>query len=166
MKKLYMLLLLLLAGYNASSQYLGTDTFEFDINEEGYARLWSHDYNHTVMDLSNDIIDNEYYVFVDGNIYEVDEDYENLIGTYTSKSITIYGETYTLQKPLLGKLSLKNEATGELVKIKTTNRQIIFEPTVWEIPDVLKLWACQKGIRRILNKEETTVVVEGFFNSF
>jgi len=153
MKPLLFVSLLFLIGHNATAQYLNTNTFEYAIDENGYAQLWSNKQNHTTIDLNKEVIDNEYYVFVKGNIYEVDDNYENLIGHYNAKSITIYDETYTLQKPVFGKLTLRNEQTKEIIKIKTERNHVTFEPGTQEMSDVLKLWACQKGIEKILRRE-------------
>jgi len=120
MKTLLIAGLLLLTSYGASAQYLNTNTFEFTFNADGYAQLWFNQESTTTIDIEKEVIDNEYYVFVNGNIYEVDKDYENLIGHYDRNSITFYEETYTLQKPLLVTGNNWHDYHKEMGKIYTS----------------------------------------------
>lgn len=157
MKTLLTFFLLFSFGFG-NAQYLQNDTIYFDIPNDTIARLWdSNDYNHTDIDLKNKRIINDYYVFEEDLIFAVDDSLSFEIGSYKRNDLYLE-KHYKLSKPLFNRLEITEVESKKSAKIRTKTDLLIFDDPHAILTDVVKLWATEKCIRRLLNREEA----EGF----
>lgn len=145
------------------AQYLSGNQFNFDVANDNIIEVYFKDFSICEIDLENYKIVNDFYWFENGTIYEIDENHEEIIGNYSKNEITVYEETFKLEKPIFSKMKLKkrNDINFQ-VKIACSGNQIIVEESEHQISDVLKLWLVMKGAERLIQREKNTNI---FLNS-
>lgn len=154
MKKLLLLTFFLLIQ-NTNAQYLNGSVFEYDIASDNILEVYYHDLSICEIDLEKQKIVNDYYWFEDGIIYEIDIDYEQIIGKYSKNEISVYDETFDLEKPVFSKMKLtkKNDSKHE-IKISCYGNRITIEEKNLQVSDVLKLWLIMKGAERVIQRNK------------
>lgn len=154
----------LLIGLVVNAQYLSGNEFQYTIAQDEIIEVYYKETNISEIDIRSQKIINDYYWFEDGIIYEIDKDYEEIIGSYNTNQITVYEQTYELQKPVFSKmiLSKKNDSSFE-VKIKSNTKQITIEDKKAQLPDVVKLWLVERGIERVEKRNNNA---ENIFEAF
>lgn len=162
MKKLLLLIFFLLIQ-NTNAQYLNGSIFEYDIASDNILEVYYKDLSICEIDLEKQKIVNDYYWFEDGIIYEIDTDYEQIIGKYNKNEISIYNETYILSKPVFSKMKLEktNDTKFEL-KIACNGNKITIEEKNLQLTDVLKLWLIMKGAERVIQRNKNA---DNFFEA-
>lgn len=154
MQKLILFILFVLTQ-NANSQYLNGTSFDFSIADDGILEVYQNDFNICEIDLEKQKIVNNFYWFENGIIYEIDTDYEHIIGNYAKNEITVYDETFNLDKPIFSKMKFyKKDNEKNIFKITSKNNQIKIEDQHNEVTDVLKLWLVMKGAERIIQRNK------------
>jgi len=150
MKQLFILGFLFML-HNSYAQYLNGNTFEYKTANDGIIEVYDKNNNICEIDLQNKKIVNDFYWFENGIIYEIDIDTEQEIGIYSKNEITIYNETFTLEKPVFAKMKLfKKTDSNFLIKISSNSKRIqIEEIGNSQAADVLKLWLLMKGTERV-----------------
>ena len=154
MKK-HLLLIFFLLIQNANAQYLNGSVFEYDIASDNILEVYYNDLSVCEIDLEKQKIVNDYYWFEDGIIYEIDTDYEQIIGKYSKNEITVYDETFDLEKPVFSKMKLtkKNDSKYE-IKISCYGNRITIEEKNLQVSDVIKLWLIMKGAERVIQRNK------------
>ena len=154
MKK-HLLLTFFLLIQNANAQYLNGSVFEYDIASDNILEVYYNDLSVCEIDLEKQKIVNDYYWFEDGIIYEIDTDNEQIIGKYSKNEITVYDETFDLEKPVFSKMKLtkKNDSKHE-IKISCYGNRITIEEKNLQVTDVIKLWLIMKGTERVIQRNK------------
>lgn len=154
MKQLLILAFLFIIQ-NMSAQYLNGSVFEYDIASDNILEVYYKDLSICEIDLEKQKIVNDFYWFEDGIIYEIDTDYEQIIGKYNKNEITIYDETYILSKPVFSKMKLAKTTDAKFeLKIACNGNKITIEEGNAQIQDVLKLWLIMKGAERVIQRNK------------
>ena len=156
MKK-HLLLTFFLLIQNANAQYLNGSVFEYDIASDNILEVYYNDLSVCEIDLEKQKIVNDYYWFEDGIIYEIDTDYEQIIGKYSKNEITVYDETFDLEKPVFSKMKLtkKNDSKHE-IKISCYGNRITIEEKNLQVTDVIKLWLIMKDNERVIQRNKNS----------
>lgn len=158
MKNLFLFFILFFQNSNA--QYLNGNQFEFDIASDNILEVYFKEFSICEIDLKNQKIVNDFYWFENGAIYEVDENYEEVIGNYSKNEITVYNETFKLEKPIFSKMKLKKtNDTNVEIKIACSENTISIEEKNNQVSDVLKLWLIMKGAERLIQREKNTNII-------
>lgn len=154
MQKLLQIIFLLILQ-NTNAQYLNGSVFEYDIASDNILEVYYNDLSICEIDLEKQKIVNDYYWFEDGIIYEIDIDYEQIIGKYSKNEISVYDETFDLEKPIFSKMKLtkKNDSKHE-IKISCYGNRITIEEKELQISDVIKLWLIMKGAERVIQRNK------------
>lgn len=154
MQKLLQIIFLLILQ-NINAQYLNGSVFEYDIASDNILEVYYNDLSICEIDLEKQKIVNDYYWFEDGIIYEIDIDYEQIIGKYSKNEISVYDETFDLEKPIFSKMKLtkKNDSKHE-IKISCYGNRITIEEKELQISDVIKLWLIMKGAERVIQRNK------------
>lgn len=154
MQKLFQIIFLLILQ-NTNAQYLNGSVFEYDIASDNILEVYYNNLSICEIDLEKQKIVNDYYWFEDGIIYEIDIDYEQIIGKYSKNEISVYDETFDLEKPIFSKMKLtkKNDSKHE-IKISCYGNRITIEEKELQISDVIKLWLIMKGAERVIQRNK------------
>ena len=78
-----------------------------------------------------------------------------IIGKYSKNEITVYDETFDLEKPVFSKMKLtkKNDSKYE-IKISCYGNRITIEEKNLQVSDVIKLWLIMKGAERVIQRNK------------
>nr|WP_297310022.1 hypothetical protein [uncultured Flavobacterium sp.] len=162
MRKIILLKIILFSQLSIA-QYLSGNQFNYDVANDNIIEVYFKGFSICEIDLENFKIVNDFYWFENGTIYEIDQNYEEIIGNYSKNEITVYEETFKLEKPIFSKMKLKKRNDKNFqVKIACSGNQIIVEESEHQISDVLKLWLVMKGAERLIQREKNTNI---FLNS-
>jgi len=163
MKQLLFIVFLFIVQ-NTNAQYLNGNVFEYDIASDNILEVYYKDLSICEIDLEKQKIVNDFYWFEDGIIYEIDTDYEQIIGKYSKNEITIYEETFILSKPMFSKMKLEKTKDAKFeLKIACNGNKITIEEGNAQTQDILKLWLIMKGAERVIQRNKNA---DTFFEAF
>lgn len=162
MKKILALIFLLFLQIG-NAQYLNGAVFEYDVAEDNIIEVYYKDLSICEIDLEKQKIVNDYYWFEDGIIYEIDTDYEQIIGKFSKNEITVYDETFKLEKPVFSKMKLTkvNDSKHE-IKVSCYGNRITIEEKNLQVSDIIKLWLIMKGAERVIQRNKNA---DAIFNA-
>lgn len=164
---LFLYLSILFITQISNAQYLGGSNFQYQIASDNIIEVFQNNNGICEIDLKNEKIINDYYWFEDGLVYEIDVDYEQIIGKYSSNEIEVYQETYILSKPIFSKMKLQKVSDSNFqIKIASSADEVKIEEEKNQASDVLKLWLIMKATQRVEQRNKNaTIIVESIILS-
>ena len=82
MRKIILLKIILFSQLSIA-QYLSGNQFNYDVANDNIIEVYFKGFSICEIDLENFKIVNDFYWFENGTIYEIDQNYEEIIGNYS-----------------------------------------------------------------------------------